>query len=282
MEEEKLSDNEIAIKIIDLCKEAPNGVQHDQLSKLINASEQKCVEILNHLIRESYITVKQNAENAIVYHFQDPERVRRFAGLDRDALMIYKLVESSQANGLTKNEIKTKSGMNATILSNILKVLQKRDLIKSEKALNQKNRNVWMLSELEPSAAVKGNVFYNKGEFDTDLVDAIYDKIFKYIERSTETQGSVSKKEISVYLRSTEYASSDLKDEDIQSILNILTYDDKIEEFGAQGGYRVCDWEEAIKPSVLTYTPCGTCPVFLECQEGSVISPEKCIYFLEW
>lgn len=282
MEEEKLSDNEIAIKIIDLCKEAPDGVQHDHLSRLINASEQKCVEILNHLIRESYITVKQNAENAIVYHFQDPDRARRFAGLDRDALMIYKLIESSHTNGLTKIEIKSKSGLNPTILGNILKGLQKRDLIKSEKALNQKNRNVWMLSELEPSAAVKGNVFYNKGEFDTELVDAIYDKVYNYIEKNTRSHGSVSKSGVAVSLRSTEYASLDLKDEDIQSILNILVYDDKIEEFGTQGNYRACDWEEGIRPSVLTDTPCGTCPVFLECQEGSIISPEKCIYFLEW
>lgn len=274
-------DNQIAKKIVEICKESDSGVQHDQLARLVNTSEQKIVEILNQLIRAGFITVKQSADNLPIYQFQDPDKARRFSGLDRDSMAIYHLISDSDTNGLTRNDIKSKTGMNPKALDNVLNNLKKRNLIKSEKALNQKNRNVWILFELEPSISVKGNAFYKKGEFDADLVEAICKKIFSYIEGQMNKQQSVSKKEVAVFLRSTEFASLDLRDEDFQSLLNTLLYDDKIEEFKPQE-YRVCDWENAIRPQVLTQTPCGTCPVFSECRQGSIISPEKCIYFLQW
>jgi len=274
-------DNQIALRIIELCKEADDGIPHDVLSRSIQANEQKAIEILNQLIRGGYITVKQNEDGFPVYNYQDPERVRRFQNLDRDHMNIYEIIKQADSNGLSKNDIKSKSGMNPTQLNHVLNTLKKRNLIKSEKSVNQKNRNVWILFELEPSAAVRGNIFYNKGEFDKNFVDTIYEKVQNYIDRMTESQGSVGRKEIGHHLRSTEFASSDLKDEDIQKIIDILVFDDQIEELPSQS-YKTCNWEHAVKPSVLTQTPCGTCPVFMECREGSIISPEKCIYFLDW
>ena len=273
-------DNQTALKIIEICKEADDGVPHDVLSRELQVAEQKVIEILNQLIRGQHITVKQSADGVPVYHFQDPDRVRRFAGLDRDHMAIYELVKQADANGLSKNDIKSKSGMNPTALNNILNALKKRNLIKSEKAVNQKNRNVWILFELEPSMAVRGNIFYNKGEFNQEFVDALYEKILNYIDAHSKNQ-VVGKKEIALNLRSSEFATADLKDEDIQRIVDILVFDDKIEEIPGQG-YKSCEWEDAVKPSVLTLTPCGGCPVFLECREGSIIGPEKCIYFLKW
>ena len=34
--------------------------------------------------------------------------------------------------------------------------------------------------------------------------------------------------------------------------------------------------------SALTSVPCGVCPVFNECHDGGVISPQTCIYYAEW
>lgn len=274
-------DNQIAMRIVELCRDSDEGVPHDILSRSIQATEQKAIEILNQLFRGGHITVKTNADGVPIYSYQDPDRIRRFQGLDRDHMDIYELIKQADTNGLSKNDIKNKSGKNPTVLNTVLKNLQKRNIIKSEKSINQKNRNVWILSELEPSVAVRGNIFYKKGEFNQEFVDAIYDKIYQYIVSMSEKQDCVTKREISHFLRSTDFASADLKDEDISRIIDVLVFDDKIEEIHGQK-YKACDWNEAIIPSVLTQTPCGTCPVFMECREGSIISPEKCIYFLQW
>lgn len=281
IEEKKLDDNQIAIKIIELCKDSEGGIQHDHLSRSLEVPEERTVRVLNQLISRGFITVKANREGIPVYHYQDPEKAKKFAGLDRDSLNVYQLLNDASHNGLTKIEIKSKSGLNPSTITTILNTLKKRNLVKSEKAVNQK-KNVWLLFELEASEAVKGNMFYNKGEFDLKLVEGIYDKVLRYIESEASKQGEVSKKEIAISLRSrADFANEDLKDEDIQSILNILIYDDKIEETGNQS-YRICKWDTTVRSSVLTATPCGTCPVFNECKEGSIISPEKCIYYLDW
>lgn len=34
--------------------------------------------------------------------------------------------------------------------------------------------------------------------------------------------------------------------------------------------------------TALTSVPCGTCPVFSECHDGGVISPQTCVYYDKW
>jgi hypothetical protein len=75
----------------------------------------------------------------------------------------------------------------------------------------------------------------------------------------------------------------ELRDEHVEDILNTLLYDDKIEVVKyKRGEYKVSGWDQIIKPSILAAIPCGGCPVFHECKELSLISPEKCVYFSEW
>jgi DNA-directed RNA polymerase III, subunit C34 len=274
-------DNAIALKIVQLCKDSGEGIQDDHLARMINVSEEKRMILMNQLIAAGYIKVDQTKEGTLLYKFQDPEEARKFAGLDRDAMIVYEILKKAGSQGLTNAELKKKSELNKT-LDSILKTLEKRGLIKSLKSVNQKNRKIYMLQEYEPTDEITGGLWYRNNEFYQELVDAIYNKTLKYIE----SQNTVSKKEIGVFLRSANLAQGDLKDEHVQSIINILLFDDKIEELPSQmkGNpiYRISEWDKAIKPSVYTLTPCGTCPVFNECKEGSIISPEKCIYFPEW
>ena len=50
------------------------------------------------------------------------------------------------------------------------------------------------------------------------------------------------------------------------------------------------DTDEHFRPAVhqiptttaFTSVPCGVCPVFNECREGGVVSPQTCAYFDKW
>ena len=81
--------------------------------------------------------------------------------------------------------------------------------------------------------------------------------------------------------------------EDIETILNTLIYDGKVEmtiiaakegTVGSVDGqmklYRAVS--PLIQPTGLVRTPCGLCPVFDDCHEGGEISPSNCIYMTEW
>lgn len=76
---------------------------------------------------------------------------------------------------------------------------------------------------------------------------------------------------------------------DIQQLIDILIWDNKIEEViaGPQGiSYRALrktaeEMEEGPKNG-FTAAPCGQCPVFDLCEEGGPVAPSNCEYFKRW
>ena len=79
----------------------------------------------------------------------------------------------------------------------------------------------------------------------------------------------------------------ELSNEDIESILNTLVYDGKVERNIKSGDsnsniilYRAV--ESLTKPTGLVKMPCGVCPIINDCREGNSICPSKCQYLKEW
>ncbi|KAH6651590.1 RNA polymerase Rpc34 [Truncatella angustata] len=90
-----------------------------------------------------------------------------------------------------------------------------------------------------------------------------------------------------------------LKEGDIQQLLDVLMYENRIEEvkIGRKVGYRtvrpmkvnvatntmLLD-EDNLEPRTngLTTAPCGRCPVFQLCEEGGPVWPGGCEYFDQW
>lgn len=91
-----------------------------------------------------------------------------------------------------------------------------------------------------------------------------------------------------------------LTDFDMQGLLDVLVFDDRIEKIG--NGYRtirgVSGATEAMKNMIagksggdlgdedagngLTQAPCGRCPVFDLCEEGGPVNAKNCVYFDAW
>ena len=78
--------------------------------------------------------------------------------------------------------------------------------------------------------------------------------------------------------------------EDIETILNTLIYDGKVEFSLAAGTAEEAG--ETVKlfrsinpmiiPTGLMRIPCGVCPVSQECHIGGIVSPTNCVYMKEW
>lgn len=90
-----------------------------------------------------------------------------------------------------------------------------------------------------------------------------------------------------------------LKEADIQQLLDVLIYENRVEEVkvGSRVGYRtiraskldiatnkVTLEEETVEPpnNGLTTAPCGRCPVFQLCEEGGPVWAGGCEYFDQW
>lgn len=89
--------------------------------------------------------------------------------------------------------------------------------------------------------------------------------------------------------------ANSLSTDEIQNILNVLVWDEKLEE--VNGGYRTVRGVMAKQPGEeedeagederkrgngLTEAPCGRCPVIDLCETGGLINAATCVYFDQW
>jgi DNA-directed RNA polymerase III subunit RPC6 len=80
-----------------------------------------------------------------------------------------------------------------------------------------------------------------------------------------------------------------LSSEEIDLVLQTLVFDGKLEEvkhsvaaLTGHGGkvYKVSS--PIHPPNYYSNVPCGVCPVFDQCRDGGIISPQTCVYMTQW
>ena len=100
----------------------------------------------------------------------------------------------------------------------------------------------------------------------------------------------VSSAQVLQYILDVGISKVKLSVEDIESILDTLVFDSKVEKrvsvsLASSSGqtnklYRYI--EPLAKDTGFMRMPCSVCPVYNDCREGTAISPSKCTYFVEW
>jgi DNA-directed RNA polymerase III subunit RPC6 len=78
-------------------------------------------------------------------------------------------------------EIKAKTSVHKTSLDKILKTLESRKLIKAVKTIANKNRKVYMLYDMMPSAEITGGPWYSEQEFDHAFVESLSKFVFQCV-----------------------------------------------------------------------------------------------------
>lgn len=95
--------------------------------------------------------------------------------------------------------------------------------------------------------------------------------------------------EITAHIDGLEHSTTILTSVDVQQLLDIMCYDEKIEPVQSGKGdlaYRTL--RKSLKDAdtgpqnLLTEAPCGRCPVFDLCEEGGPVGPSNCEYFNDW
>ena len=101
-------------------------------------------------------------------------------------------------------------------------------------------------------------------------------------------QGYPTLNELTLYVENGQYVSQTLTSNDIQQLLDILIFDDRIEKvFAGADGVSYQALRKSLKDpdesaTVLSEAPCGRCPVFDLCEEGGPVAPSNCEYFNDW
>jgi len=167
---------DIEARILKVLESQPEGVEDQLLTvALKNVDERIKVEALNNMLTQNRVVLFVNGKGQPVYKYQNEEQANRLKDLDQEDVLVYQLVEEARDQGVQAADMKAKlapQGFNTVILNKVLKKLEKRGLIKKIKSLQQKNKLVWMLMEVEPSADVTGGLI-GSDTFNLKLIEVI-------------------------------------------------------------------------------------------------------------
>ena len=279
-------------KILTFLKNNPEGVSQDKLTTEIPFKENEIVECLNNLISNNRVSIIDTSEGAL-FKYRSEKEALKFRDLSKEDIAAYEIIIQSGNNGVSTNEIKSKLRIdNTQYINKILNKLSKKFLIKSLKVLNTKNKKVWIGFDIEPSQEITGGIWCSNQEFDNNLVTVFSERCYEHISRQKYT----SRKDLLLFARSLNLTqNSEIKEDDIQKILNILIFDNKIEPIFPESfiignkysillskndnllnliKYQKC--KEYKTKSIFDCIPCSICPVIEECSLKNIVNPFDC------
>lgn len=165
-----------------------------------NLSEAEKVEVLNGLLNSSRLLVTTNERGIPVYRYQSEELAKKMRDMDSEDYAVYEKIEEARDRGITAGDLKNKlqhiGGFNPTVLSKVLKRLEKGGHVKKLKSLQQKNKQVYMIMEVEPSSEVTGGLA-NHEAFDLEAIEVMQERVLQYLK----AKGPTSYREIALHVK---------------------------------------------------------------------------------
>ncbi|EAU84573.2 RNA polymerase III subunit Rpc34 [Coprinopsis cinerea okayama7 len=160
-------------------------------------------------------------------------------------------IKNSGNEGIWTKHLKAKTNLHQTIIDRCLKTLIQKRLIKRVPSVQHPTRKIYMLEGLEPSIALTGGPWYTDNELDTEFIQHLMDACYKFIsdisfpKRRDAPEGALfpisnapdypSAQHIRNSLRKARLTETDLSVEHVESLLNVLVLDGKIEALPAFG-----------------------------------------------
>lgn len=244
-------------------------------------------DALNALLKKGRLNLLRAADSdTLLYRAVSAEEAVKFKGLSSEDVLVYQIIQQASNTGIWTKDLKLRSNLQQPQVTKVLKTLEARSLIKAVKSVANKNRKVYMLMDLEPSTEITGGAWYTENEFDSEFIDVLRRSCLKFIE----TQGAADLEQVCQHIDEQAVATVTLGHAEVLQIVNTLVYDGVADqhvsggELGRPKGtvYYTPATLSIPENSAFTSIPCGVCPVFNECGDGGIISPQTCAYYSEW
>ncbi|XP_020338060.1 DNA-directed RNA polymerase III subunit RPC6 [Oncorhynchus nerka] len=297
---------DIENRIKALCQQFPHGITDQVIQNdMPHLEAQQRAMAINRLLSLGQLDLLRNS-SGLLYRMKDAQTASKMKGSDNQEKLVYQVIEDAGNKGIWSRDIRYKSNLPLTEINKILKNLESKKLIKAVKSVAASKKKVYMLYNLQPDRSVTGGAWYSDQDFESEFVEVLNQQCFKFLQSKAEV--ARDSKQNPMVQRNSSFATShevwkyicelgiskvDLSMEDIETILNTLIYDGKVEmtiiaakegTVGSVDGqmklYRGVN--PIIQPTGLVKAPCGLCPVFDDCHEGGEISPSNCVYMAEW
>ena len=298
----ELTADEIGERIATLCKDFPQGLSDKVLQNDMPDVDAKLRALaINQLLNSGKIDLFTSSETGgLLYRLRGSSKAANVRG-DQEEKIVFRIIEEAGNKGTWIRDIRIKSNLGQVQLNRVLKSLENKKHIKAVKSVNATRKKVYMLYDLEPDRSVTGGAWYTDQEFESEFVEILnqqsYNYLYDKLEKSREkaaTSGPLAarnmsmatSKEVAKFISDLGISKIELKQEDIESILDTLIFDGKVEKTTkTQEGKEVKFYRavESLLPTTgLVRIPCGVCPVYKNCHDIGAVNPIKCQYLTEW
>lgn len=291
---EPVSADEVCERILALCRDFADGVgdkvlQHD----MPDVDPKTKAKAINTLLNSGKIDLFKSETKGLLYRIKSG--ASNIKG-DQEEKVVYKIIEESGNKGTWVRDIRVKSNLVTMQLNRVLKALENKKLIKVVKSVNATKKKVYMLYNLEPDRSVTGGAWYSDQDFESEFVEILNQQCFRYLQQQLDksrgceggplaarNMSLVPSSEVLKFISELGISKIQLGLEDIESILDTLVYDGKVEKTVREEEQKFYRAVEALLPTTgLVRTPCGICPVFKDCGDVGSVTPTKCVYLRDW
>ncbi|CEH16379.1 RNA polymerase III, subunit C34 [Ceraceosorus bombacis] len=224
----------------------------DQLEQSVTLPLDQLMEAINGLLRKSLLTIS-NVKGKQTYTAISRSEASLIGSLDTDETIIYQHIKEGGDRGIWTKSLKARSNLHQTVMTRVLKNLEQRQLVKVVKDVKTPTRKIYMLANLTPAADMSGGPWYTDNELDTVFIEQLCGALHRHIAQVTWPQVDNSTAPLgplhpASHSRSLPTASSclrwlkarkvtdiELDVEHVNTLLQVLVYDDKIEKIPSTG-----------------------------------------------
>lgn len=292
--------NQAAEDFYRFCAHLPQGARKTDLQKAGWMDDNLIMRVANQLLQEGRIKLVQLGPNDFLYQAIDPQTVARFKGLDATHMLVFQHIEKAEDRGAWSKTLKDQTHLQPHTIAKVTKELMRRQLIKEVRTVQNRNRKVFMLWEIEPSEAVSGGQWYHDGEFAFSWIESLRQACQDYLENNVGH--AVALHDVHEYVLQNVAGRSVPSTENIAGIMRTLELEEEIfakqhdngemmytlrSKAGVGSGFNI--FAGRIPSFVMGQVetpglsvPCLACPLADECKVGGHISPDKCEYLTFW
>mmetsp|Transcript_12258 Transcript_12258/g.18570 ORF Transcript_12258/g.18570 Transcript_12258/m.18570 type:complete len:293 (+) Transcript_12258:48-926(+) len=271
-------------QLLQILHSSEDGVSDNDLKQQFGDSYSSLVPIINELLRTNHIQLFLQG-GVLFYRAIEEAIAAKLEGLGPEQMLVYQICEKAGNRGIWTRDIKIATNCPQHTLTKTLKILEQRNLIKSVRSVTSKSKKLYMLYDTVPAKDITGGPWYTDQEFDHEFVD----ELARFIVQFVSSEGMASVSDISAKVRISGISKIELSGDEIDLVLQTLVFDGKLEEvkhavvaLTGQGGKMYKVSAPIHPPNHYTAVPCGVCPVYEQCHDGGVISPQSCVYMSQW
>eukprot|EP00439_Symbiodinium_sp_Y106_P031723 s3913_g3.t2 len=278
--------------------ERPAGVYLEDLARAGWPDKTQATHLANALLTQSRLDIITVGEK-ILLKAVAPQLALKLSRLEATTRSVYQQIEKAGDRGAWSKSLKDQTKLQQHTITKAIKELLKQQLIKEVKSVQNRNRKVFMLIDLEPSLEVSGGTWYKDGEFNYSWVETLREYCLTFMDKNFGRPASQAELHRFVMQHPGPQVPTE---EDILCIMKTLELDEEVSSLVTSDGQRVfmrrrkggfdqpMDIFAARLPNFLRQAegegrlvvPCLCCPLRNECKAGGRVCPEKCEFLTRW